>query len=76
MTVKVRVKMPNGEVKEISAAPGERIEEVLRRNGIIPDSVVILRGNTPIPYTERLKEGDEITAIVAFSGGRLLFQAY
>ncbi len=69
MGVKVRVKMPNGEVREISATPGETIEEVLRRNGIIPDSVVVLRGNTPIPYTERLNEEDEVIAIVAFSGG-------
>ncbi len=69
MGVKIKVKFPNGEIKEITAEVGERIEEALRRNGIIPDSVVILRGNTPIPYTDRVREGDEILAIIAFSGG-------
>ena len=68
MTVIIEVKYP-GENKIIETSGGKTIEEILIENKIPPDSVVVLKNNRPIPITERVKDGDKILVIIAFSGG-------
>ncbi|MCD6502644.1 MAG: hypothetical protein DRN30_00305 [Thermoplasmata archaeon] len=70
MPAQIILKMPNGEIRKIEIQTfGKSIEEILVENNIAPDSVVVLKEGTPIPVTEKLKDGDTITAIIAFSGG-------
>ena len=70
MIAKIIVKMPNGKTKEINVSDVDKtVEDLLIENNIAPDSVVVLKNGKPIPVTEKLKDGDTVMAIIAFSGG-------
>jgi len=45
------------------------VEEVLRAKGIRPDSVVVVRGTTPIPITDAVVDGEELEVLEVVSGG-------
>ena len=45
------------------------VEEVLRAKGVRPDSVVVVRGGTPIPITEVVEDGEELQVLEVVSGG-------
>ena len=45
------------------------VEEVLRADGKRPDAVVVLRGPTPIPIPEAVRDGEELQVLEVVSGG-------
>lgn len=45
------------------------VEDVLRARGIRPDSVVVVRGSTPIPITDTVEDGEELEVLEVVSGG-------
>ncbi len=49
--------------------PRATVEDVLRAKGIRPDSVVVVRGQTPIPITDRVEDGEELELLEVVSGG-------
>ncbi|HEX9709573.1 MAG TPA: thiamine biosynthesis protein ThiS [Candidatus Thermoplasmatota archaeon] len=51
------------------ARPRATVEDVLRARDIRPDSVVVVRGTTPIPITDRVEDGEELELIEVVSGG-------
>lgn len=49
--------------------PGKPLEVVLRELGIIPETVLPVRGGKIVPLTHRLEEGEEIELVDVISGG-------
>lgn len=68
--MKVKIKFvgfkKNEEVIEIDS--GMRYIEILEKFGINPETVVLVRGSTPLPLDDIVEEG-EITVIRVISGG-------
>jgi sulfur carrier protein ThiS len=48
---------------------GSTGEDLLHALNLLPDGVLIVHNNTPIPYTNRLKNGDRLKIIRVASGG-------
>jgi sulfur carrier protein ThiS len=53
---------------ELERSPAT-VEDVLRARDIRLDSVVVVRGKTPIPITDRVVDGEELELIEVVSGG-------
>jgi sulfur carrier protein ThiS len=54
---------------EYEARPGMTLREALRRNGILPETVLATRRGELLAEDEILQEGDEIQLISVISGG-------
>ncbi|MDK2795194.1 MAG: sulfur carrier protein [Archaeoglobaceae archaeon] len=54
--------------EELEVEKGKRYLEILEDLKINPETVVLLRGSTPVPVDEFAEEG-EITVIKVISGG-------
>jgi sulfur carrier protein ThiS len=65
----VRGRFDRSERKVSVAKPRATVEDVLRAHGIRPDSVVVVRGKTPIPITDPVKDGEELEVLEVVSGG-------
>ena len=55
--------------KEFEARPGINLLEALRKNNILPESVIATRQDEMILEDEILKDGDLIKLIAVISGG-------
>ena len=66
MEIDVRVMEKELKINMDENATGEDLLKALK---LLPDTVLIISGNRPIPYTEKLKEGDKIRIIRVASGG-------
>ncbi len=44
--------------------------ELFKRLGLAPDAHLLVRGDTPIPLDDTLREGDSLLVISVVSGGR------
>lgn len=55
--------------KEFEARPGINLLEALRKNNIVPESVIATRRDEMILDDEILKDGDVIKLIAVISGG-------
>lgn len=53
----------------IELAHGATVGDLLQRVGESPDSTLVVRGDTPIPEAEALRDGEEILVLSSFSGG-------
>ncbi len=63
----VRVKLlPGGATKTVEAST---LLELLDKLGLSSESHVVLRDGTPLPETERLKDGDSLVVVRVLSGG-------
>ncbi len=54
--------------KEVEVEEGTRYSEVLSRLGINPETVVLIKDNTPIPTDDFVEEG-EVVVMRVISGG-------
>lgn len=63
-----RVPRPNVE-ERLELAGAATVIHVLRRLQAPPDSVVVLRGDAPLPVDAALSDGDRIRVVGVFSGG-------
>lgn len=63
-----RVPRPNV-ATPIDLPDGASVMEALKRLGVAPDAVVVLRQGTPLPLDAGLEAGDELRVVNVFSGG-------
>jgi sulfur carrier protein ThiS len=55
--------------QEFEVRPGMTLLDALKKNNILPESVISTRGGELIEEDEILKDGDVIKIIAAISGG-------
>ncbi|KAA0002258.1 MAG: MoaD/ThiS family protein [Thermoplasmata archaeon] len=58
-----------GKKKKIALNENATGEDLLNALNLLPDGVLIINENNPIPYTEKLKNGDKLRVIRVASGG-------
>ena len=69
MKVKVRLLPGKKRVRTLELGARSTVEDALRSLGLYPDAWIAVRGQTPVPLDERLRDGDELKLISAVSGG-------
>jgi len=57
------------ETRTLDLEDGSRVEDAMRALGLYPDAWVPVRGDTPVPIDEELKDGDRLKLMSAVSGG-------
>jgi sulfur carrier protein ThiS len=68
--MKIRIKiLPDNSTKEIDLSPGSSVSEVLKKIQLRPDTVIVLKGNTPIPIDDTLNQEEELHVLKVASGG-------
>lgn len=55
--------------KEFEVRPGMALVDALKKNNIIPESVIAVRGGEVITDDEILKHGDVVKLVTVISGG-------
>ena len=56
--------------REVEVAGGRQVKEVLRELGIVPETVLVIRGDTLITADQVVREGETIELRPVMSGGR------
>jgi sulfur carrier protein len=56
--------------REVEVAPGRSVKDVLRELGILPETVLVIRGDTLITADQVVREGETIELRPVMSGGR------
>jgi sulfur carrier protein len=64
--VKVLLRNPR---REVEVAGGRRVKDVLKELDVIPESVIVIRGDTLITSDEVVADGDSIELRPVMSGG-------
>ena len=59
----------NNKTKKIKLVNGSKVEDVLKKIKLKPDTVVTMYKNQPIPIDEELTDGQELTILQVSSGG-------
>jgi sulfur carrier protein len=67
--VEVTLLPTSRETRTLDLDPGSRVEDAMRALGLYPDAWVPVRGDTPVPVDEELKDGDRLKLVAAVSGG-------
>ena len=56
--------------REVEVASGRPVKDVLRELGIVPETVLVIRGDTLITADQVVREGETIELRPVMSGGR------
>ena len=56
--------------REVEVAGGRRVKDVLRELDVIPETVIVIRGDTLITADQVVADGDTIELRPVMSGGR------
>ena len=68
--MKVTIKISrNNEIKTIDLEKGSKIQDVLTKISMLPDTLIVMNKNKPIPIDDEVKEEDELTILQVSSGG-------
>ena len=68
--MKITIKISrNNEIKTIDLEKGSKIQDVLTKINMKPDTLIVMNKNKPIPIDDEAKEGDELTILQVSSGG-------
>ena len=67
--IHVRIKLVDGEVKELHLEEGCRVEDVLKKLGLNPEEYVVVRGDEVLPDDEIIREDVELELYSVVSGG-------
>jgi sulfur carrier protein ThiS len=68
--VKVTTKLlRTDDIKKINLKTGSTVFNLLEKMNLKPDTLIVMKDNTPIPVDDKLNEGDELTIILVSSGG-------
>lgn len=59
----------SGKGRKVGIKNSSKISDLMERMDINPETVIVLKGDKPVPDTERLKQGDKIRLIDITSGG-------
>ncbi len=57
--------------REVELAGRRRVKELLKELGILPDTVLVIRGDQLLTTDQVVEEGDEIEIRPAISGGAM-----
>ena len=68
MNITVRLTRKNEE-KQIEIKDKSKIEDVLNKLDLKPDTVIVMYKNQPLPIDEKLIDGQELTILQVSSGG-------
>ena len=60
---------PDTTKKEVTIPRGSQVLDLLHKIQLKPDTLIVLRGNTPIPIDEVLDEEQELRILRVASGG-------
>lgn len=60
---------PSGVAKSVELPPNARGMDLVRSLGLPPDVHILVRGETPVPEDEPLRDGERIRVIGVVSGG-------
>jgi len=55
--------------KNIELSDDSTAEKLIEKLGLRPDNVIIMNNDTPIPFDEKLSNGQNLTIIEVSSGG-------
>ncbi|OGS41552.1 MAG: hypothetical protein A3K67_02610 [Euryarchaeota archaeon RBG_16_62_10] len=69
MKVTVHLLPTKKETRKLTLEKGATVEEAIRALRLHPDAWIAVRGSTPVPLDEPLKEGDELKLVSVVSGG-------
>ena len=68
MKITIKISRSN-EIKTIDLEKGSKIQDVLTKINMKPDTLIVLNKNKPIPIDDEVKDGDELTILQVSSGG-------
>ena len=68
MKIKVKI-LPDNSMKEIDVKPGSKVYDLLKKIQLKPDALIVLKGNTPVPVDDILKDDQELSILKVASGG-------
>ena len=60
---------PAGSTRSVELPPDARGLDLVRALGLAPDVHVLVRGDTPLPEDEPLRDGEKVRVIGVVSGG-------
>jgi sulfur carrier protein ThiS len=69
LTVRVEFRPRRQADRAVALAAGATVGDLLRAVGESADHTLAVRGETPVPEAERLRDGESILLLSAFSGG-------
>ncbi len=69
MKVKVRLLPTKKTTKTVNLKRGSTVEDAIRALDLYPDAWIAIRGDSPVPLDERLREGDSLKLVSVVSGG-------
>ncbi len=55
--------------KKIDLKSGSTVINLLEKLNMKPDTLIVMKDNSPIPIDDRLNDGDKLTIILVSSGG-------
>jgi len=55
--------------KKIDLKSGATVNNLLEKLKLKPDTLIVMKDNSPIPIDDKLDDGDELTIILVSSGG-------
>ena len=55
--------------KKMDLKSGSTVYNLLEKLNMKPDTLIVMKDNSPIPVDDKLKDGDELTIILVSSGG-------
>ena len=61
--------LPDNNTKEIEIKSGSKIIDILKKISLKPDSIIVLKGTSPVPVDDNIIEEHELTIIKVASGG-------
>ena len=68
--MKITIKISrNNEIKTIDLEKESKIQDVLTKISMKPDTLIVLNKNKPIPIDNEVREEDELTILQVSSGG-------
>jgi len=68
LKVKINI-LRNKEKNEITVKDDSKVEDILKKINLKPDTVVVMNKKIPIPIDETLKNGMELDILQVSSGG-------
>jgi sulfur carrier protein ThiS len=61
--------LPKNISQNVEIKSGETMAELIKKLNFLPDNIIILRDNTPVPVDDVITDDKELTIIEVASGG-------
>ena len=68
MKIKIKISRTK-ETKNLYLVSGTTVQDALKELNLMPDTIIVMNKNKPIPIDDELKEGEELVIIQVSSGG-------